>query len=50
MRSICLIFSDYHPTKNNIIEYEACILDLETALELGITQMDVPGDSNLVLR
>ena len=36
MRSICLTFSDYHPTKNNIIEYEACILGLETALELGI--------------
>ena len=50
MRSICLTFSDYHPTKNNIIEYEACILGLETALELGITQMDVLGDSNLVLR
>ena len=36
-RSICLTFSDYHPTINNIVEYEACILGLETALELGIT-------------
>ncbi|KAL6350614.1 hypothetical protein AAG906_022324 [Vitis piasezkii] len=35
---------------NNIVEYEACILGLETALELGIRQMEVFGDSNLVLR
>ena len=35
---------------NNIVEYEACILGLETALELGIKQMEVFGDSNLVLR
>ncbi|KAL6316726.1 hypothetical protein AAG906_019657 [Vitis piasezkii] len=49
-RSVRLTFPDYHPTTNNIVEYEACILGLETALELGITQMDVLGDSNLVLR
>ncbi|RVW74294.1 hypothetical protein CK203_051007 [Vitis vinifera] len=30
--------------------YEACILGLETTLELGIRQMEVFGDSNLVLR
>ena len=35
---------------NNIVEYEACILGLETALELGIRQMKAFGDSNLVLR
>ena len=35
---------------NNIVEYEACILGLETALKLGIKQMKVFGDSNLVLR
>ncbi|RVW61814.1 Transposon Ty3-I Gag-Pol polyprotein [Vitis vinifera] len=35
---------------NNIVEYEACILGLETALELGIRQMEVFSDSNLVLR
>ncbi|RVW92749.1 Transposon Ty3-I Gag-Pol polyprotein [Vitis vinifera] len=39
-----------HPATNNIVEYEACILGLETALELGIRQMEVFGDSNLVLR
>ncbi|WJZ99942.1 hypothetical protein VitviT2T_018347 [Vitis vinifera] len=49
-RSVRLAFSDRHPATNNIVEYEACILRLETALELGIRQMEVLGDSNLVLR
>ena len=35
-RSIRLAFLDRHLTMNNIVEYEACILGLETALELGI--------------
>ena len=35
---------------NNIVKYEACILGLETTLELEIRQMKVFGDSNLVLR
>ena len=49
-RSVRLAFSDQHPATNNIVEYEACILGLEMALELGIRQMEVFGDSNLVLR
>ena len=49
-RSVRLAFSDRHPTMNNIVEYEACILGLESALKLGIRQMEVFGDSNLVLR
>ena len=49
-RSVRLTFSDRHPATNNIVEYEACILGLETTLELGIRQMEVFGDSNLVLR
>ena len=49
-RSIRLAFSDRHPTMNNIVEYEACILGLEIVLELGIRQMKVFGDSNMVLR
>ena len=49
-RLIRLVFSDQHPATNNIVEYETCILGLETALELGIRQMKVFGDSNLVLR
>ncbi|RVW37117.1 hypothetical protein CK203_084584 [Vitis vinifera] len=36
--------------RNNIVEYEACILGLETTLELRIRQMEVFGDSNMVLR
>ena len=50
LRSVCLAFSDRHPATNNIVEYEACILGLETTLELGIRQMEVFGDSNMVLR
>ncbi|XP_034690516.1 uncharacterized protein LOC117918102 [Vitis riparia] len=50
LRSVRLTFSDRHLITNNIVEYEACILGLETALELGIRQMEVFGDSNLVLR
>ena len=50
LRSVRLAFFDRHPTTNNIVEYEACILGLETALELDIRQMEVFGDSNLVLR
>ena len=34
-RSVRLAFSNRHPM-NNIVEYEACILGLETALEIGI--------------
>ena len=49
-RSVRLVFSDQHPTMNNIVEYEACILGLETSLELEVRQMKVFGDSNLVLR
>eukprot|EP00261_Vitis_vinifera_P032227 XP_019073470.1 PREDICTED: uncharacterized protein LOC100259236 [Vitis vinifera] len=49
-RLVRLVFSNRHLTTNNIVEYEACILGLETALELGIRQMEVFGDSNLVLR
>ena len=44
-----LVFLDRHPATNNIVEYEACILGLEIALELGIRQMEVFGDSNMVL-
>ncbi|XP_034684070.1 uncharacterized protein LOC117913215 [Vitis riparia] len=49
-RPVRLTFLDQYPTTNNIVEYEACILSLGTTLELGIRQMKVFGDSNLVLR
>ena len=50
LRSVHLTLSERRPTTNNIVEYEACILSLETALEFDIKQMEVFGDSNLVLR
>ncbi|MBY3556067.1 reverse transcriptase-like protein, partial [Modestobacter lapidis] len=34
---------------NNITEYEACILALEAALELGIEELEVYGDSALII-
>ena len=49
-RFVRLTFFDRHPSTNNIVEYETCILGLETTLELGIRQMEVFGDSNIVLR
>ena len=36
LRSICLAFSNQHPITNNIVEYKARILGLETTLELRI--------------
>ncbi|RVW92638.1 Gag-Pol polyprotein [Vitis vinifera] len=37
-RSVWLAFFDHHRLTNNIVEYEACITCLETALDLGIRQ------------
>ncbi|RVW58855.1 hypothetical protein CK203_101794 [Vitis vinifera] len=34
-RSIRLAFSNHHWLTNNVVEYEACIIVLETALDLG---------------
>ena len=44
-----MTFYDSDPTTNNIVKHEACILGLEIDLELGIRQMGVFGDPNLVL-
>ena len=49
-RSVRLAFSNRLPTMNNIVNYEACILSLQTVLELGIRQIEMFGDSNLVLK
>ena len=43
-------FLDRYPTMNNIVEYEACILGLETAIKLRFRGMAIFGDSNLVIR
>ncbi|XP_010655949.1 uncharacterized protein LOC100855150 [Vitis vinifera] len=49
-RSVWLAFSDHHQLTNNIVEYEACIIGLEIALDLGIRQLEIQGDSNLVIK
>ena len=49
-RSVKLVFFDHHRLTNNIVEYEACITGLETALDLGIRQLEIHGDSNLVIQ
>ena len=38
-RLVRLAFVDRYPATNNIVEYEACILGFETALELGIRRI-----------
>ena len=48
-RSVRLVFSDHHRLMNNIVEYETCITGLETVLDLGIRQLEIHGDSNLVI-
>ena len=49
-RSSRLTFSDHHRLTNNIVEYEACIIGLETALDLGVRYLEIHGDSNLVIQ
>ena len=34
---------------NNVVEYEACIMGLEEAIDLRIKVLDVYGDSALVI-
>ena len=48
-RSVLLAFSNHHRLTNNIVEYEACITSLETTLDLGVRQLEIHGDSNLVI-
>lgn len=38
-----------YPCTNNITEYEACITGLKTAINLGITELEVFGDLALVI-
>ena len=49
-RSVQLTFSNHHRLTNNIVEYEACIIGLETAFDLGVRQLEIHGDSNLVIQ
>ena len=48
--SVLLTFSNHHRLTNNIVEYEACITSLETALDLGVRQLKIHKDSNLVIQ
>ena len=45
-----MTFSDRHQLTNNVVEYEACIIGLETALDLGVRQLEIHRDSNLVIQ
>ena len=45
-----LAFFDHHRLTNNVVEYEACITSLETVLNLGVRQLEIHGDSNLVIQ
>ena len=49
-RSVRLAFSDHHRLMNNVVEYKACITSLKTVLDLGIRQLVIHGDSNLVIQ
>ena len=49
-RLVRLAFSDHRRLTNNIVEYEACIIGLETTLDLGVRQLEIHGDSNLVIQ
>ena len=49
-RSIRLTFFYHHWLMNNVIEYEACIIGLKTALDLGVKQLEIHRDSNLVIQ
>ena len=48
-RLVRLAFSDHRRLTNNIVEYEACITGLETVLNLGVRQLEIHEDSNLVI-
>ncbi|GMP98136.1 hypothetical protein CsSME_00046136 [Camellia sinensis var. sinensis] len=46
---ISLAFKLWFKVSNNEVEYEACIVGLKAALELGAIRLDVIEDSNLVV-
>ena len=48
--SVRLTFYDHHQLTNNIVEYEACVIGLETTLDLGVRQLGIHGESNLVIQ
>lgn len=48
-REIGVVSRSLAPTTNNVAEYKALIAGLEEALELGVTEIDVKCDSQLVV-
>ena len=46
---IPLAFKLNFEVTNNQSEYEACIVGMEAALEIGVKRLEVVGDSNLVV-
>ena len=49
-KSVRLTFSDHHRLTNNVVEYKTYITGLETTLDLGVRQLEIHGDSNLVIQ
>jgi hypothetical protein len=45
----CMVHLDFKAT-NNMVEYEAIIFRLSTALSLGVRQLLVKGDSQLIIK
>ena len=48
-KAVALSFKLEFPSSNNMAEYEAYLIGLATALEMGIKHLKVMGDSNLVV-
>ena len=46
---VALSFKLEFPCSNNTVEYEAYLIGLATALEMGVKHLRVLGDSNLVV-
>ena len=38
-----------YTSTNNIVEYEVCMIGMEVALSLGVENIDIFGDSNLII-
>ena len=48
-KAVALSFKLEFPCSNNMVEYEAYLTGLATALEIGVKHLKVLGDSNLVV-
>ena len=48
-KAVALSFKLEFPYSNNMVEYEAYLIGLTTALEIGVKHLKVLGDLNLVI-